>query len=166
MKIIFIQTGGTIDKDYPKLQMGYAFEITEPASERILRRINPNFEYEIVKLFRKDSLDMSDNDRKELLSLCKNLSYKRLIITHGTDTMLKTAEYLSGIRDKTIVLTGAFRPEKFYDSDAGFNLGVAVAAVQILPPSVYVAMSGRIYHWDDVERHPESGQFVQKTDKQ
>lgn len=165
MKIFIIQTGGTIDKDYPKQQLGYAFEITEPAAERILKRVNPAFEFEIIPLIKKDSLDLTDDDREQLLQVCRRISLKQIVITHGTDSIIKTAEYLSVIRDKTIILTGAFRPEKFYDSDAGFNLGLAIGAVQLMPPSVYIALSGRIFKWDEVDRHPETGQFILRAKK-
>ncbi|MDP3800475.1 MAG: asparaginase domain-containing protein, partial [bacterium] len=87
MKIIFIQTGGTIDKEYPRTTKGYAFEIGEPAIERILDKINPIFEFEIVSLLKKDSLDITDEDRQKILQACKDVNGDRIIITHGTDTM-------------------------------------------------------------------------------
>lgn len=160
MKIIFIQTGGTIDKKYPKTVKGYAFEIGEPAIERILEKVNPKFEYEVIPLLKKDSLDITDEDREKILLACKKAPSDRLIITHGTDTMVQTARKVHQIKNKTIVITGSLRPEKFSDSDAMFNAGAAVAAVQTLPPGVYIAMSGRVYPWNKVKKSTKTGQFV------
>lgn len=162
MKMIFIQTGGTIDKDYPRPTEGYAFEIGEPAVRRILERANPNFEYEVVCLLTKDSLDITDQDRERLYETCRATDADKIVITHGTDTMLETAERLSSIEDKVIVLTGAVRPEKFSDSDAPFNLGTAVGAIGVLEDGVYIAMNGGVYPWGRVRRNPETGQFVQE----
>lgn len=161
MKILFIQTGGTIDKDYPKVANGYAFEITTPAVERILKRTNPNFESEIISLFKKDSLDITEEDRGKIKEACESTDADKIIITHGTDTMVQTAEKLSQIKDKTIILTGASRPERFFESDASFNIGVAVAAVELCDPGIYIAMSGRIYPYDKVKKNPQTGQFIE-----
>lgn len=159
MKILFIQTGGTIDKDYPKLIKGQGFEITSPAFSRILKKINPAFEYEIVILFKKDSLEITDSDRKKIKEVCVNSDAAKIIITHGTDTMIETAQYLSVISDKAIVLTGSFLPEKFSDSDAEFNLGTAVGALNILKTGVFIAMNGRIFPHNKVKRDSSTGRF-------
>ena len=144
MKILFIQTGGTIDKDYPRTSKGYAFEITTPAVERILSRVNPGFEYEILPFLQKDSLDITDQDRSALRKLCEETPNNKIIITHGTDTIHETAKSLGGIKGKTIILKGAARPERFKDSDADFNLGTAVGAINNLSEGVYIAMKGEI----------------------
>ena len=102
MKILFIQTGGTIDKDYPKKIQGYAFEICEPAVTRILTRINPSFEYEILQLLQKDSSEITDSDRQMIYDTCADSTIGKIIITHGTDTMIDTAKYLSALKNKTI----------------------------------------------------------------
>lgn len=162
MKIIFIQTGGTIDKEYPRTTKGYAFEIGEPAVRRILEKINPTFEYEVVSLLQKDSLEITDEDRQKILQTCKDIEGDKIIITHGTDTMIETAVKLSEIKDKTIVITGAMRPEKFSDSDAMFNVGVSVSAVQTLSSGIYITMNGQIYEWDKVKRNMTTGQFIAK----
>jgi L-asparaginase len=162
MKIVFIQTGGSIDKDYPKTQYGYAFEITEPAVKRILQKVNPNFEFEIISVLKKDSLDITEEDRKKIHENCQKAGSNKIIITHGTDMMIETAKKLSDIKDKVIILTGATKPEKFSDSDAAFNVGTAIGAVNILSKGVYIAMNGRIYSWNKVKRKPETGQFVEK----
>ncbi|MFA6536551.1 MAG: asparaginase domain-containing protein [Candidatus Paceibacterota bacterium] len=163
MKITFIQIGGTIDKSYPRTMKGYAFEIGEAAVGRVLDKINPNFQYEIIPLLKKDSLDITEADREKILETCRNISDSKIILTHGTDTMTETASKLSGIKDKVIVITGAMRPEKFSDSDAMFNIGVAVAAVQTLPPGIYIAMNGRVYNWDRVKRDRADGKFVESV---
>lgn len=145
-KILFIQTGGTIDKAYPENQdnHGYAFEIDEPASRAILERALPKFEYEIKTLLRKDSLDITDDDRTLLRQEIEAAQINKVIVTHGTDTLKQTAEFLRNLEGKTIILTGAMQPERFRDSDADFNLGMAVACVQTLPVAVYVALSGEV----------------------
>jgi L-asparaginase len=162
MKILFIQTGGTIDKDYPKTTLGYAFEITDPAVSRILHEANPSFEYEIVSACKKDSTELTSEDRDNIFKLCIENAIDKIIITHGTDTMIETAEKLSEIEDKTIVITGAMRPEKFSNTDANFNIGLAVGGVQSLPFGVYIAMHGIILPWNKITRNLETGQFIQK----
>ncbi len=160
-RILFIQTGGTIDKDYPRVS-GYAFEIADPAFDRVLSRANPNFGVEKITVLKKDSLDFTDADRQAVFDACTSATTDKIVVTHGTDTMVETAKKLSAITKKTIVLTGAMRPEKFYDSDADFNIGTAVGAVQCLPAGVYLAMNGCIYRWDNVRKDVASGKFVEK----
>lgn len=164
MKLLFLQTGGTIDKDYPSGDdnHGYGFEITTPAYERILQRVNPSFEYETKMVLQKDSLDITDDDRIAILQACKDSDASKIVITHGTDTMIKTAELLAQLTDKTIVLTGAMLPELFKNSDADFNLGSAVGAATILEPGVYLTMSGCVFKWDEVTFNDATSQFVRK----
>jgi L-asparaginase len=166
MKILFLQTGGTIDKDYPagKDNHGYSFLITTPACERILKRVRPDFDFEIKTVLQKDSLDISDEDRDKILDACKGSTINRIVITHGTDTMLQTAQLLSELSDKTIVLTGALTPELFKNSDADFNLGTAIGGVTVLDPGIYIAMNGSIMHWDQVYFDSATSRFMQKTD--
>jgi len=160
MKILFIQTGGTIDKDYPQ-KSGYAFEIREPAATRILEKIKPDFEFESVSLMKKDSTDIDDKDREKLFQYCKKSKYENIILTHGTDTMVDTASKLSAIKDKKIILTGAFHPERFQNSDADFNIGTAIGAINTAKPGIYIAMNGRVFEWDKCKR--DSGnRFVDK----
>lgn len=151
MKISFIQAGGTIDKDYKETDEnhGYNFEIDEPAVKPILNRINPNFSFEIFTVCKKDSLYLTDNDRQKIYNKCKDIENDKIIITHGTDTFLKTAEVLSKIENKVIILTGAAKPEKFRDSDAMFNVGVSVGAINVLTSGVYIAINGIVYKWSD-----------------
>lgn len=150
MKILCIQAGGTIDKDYPKGQTnhGYNFEITEPAFISVFERAKPDFEYEIISVVKKDSLDMNDEDREKIKFTIINNTAEKVIVTHGTDTIHLTAKNLSDIKGKIIILTGAMLPEKFRDSDADFNIGMAVAATQILNAGVYICLYGKIVNWD------------------
>lgn len=162
MRIAFIQTGGTIDKDYPRTTKGYAFEIAEPAVRRILEKLNPAFDYEIVSILKKDSLDITEKDRKKILEACKRTKSNKIIITHGTDTMLETAKVLNKIKDKTIIITGAMRPERFSNSDAPINIGMSIGAVNILESGVFIAMHGRILRWDKCKRDMKTGQFIEQ----
>lgn len=162
MKILFIQTGGTIDKDYPRLQRGYAFEIAEPAVMRILEKANPAFKFEVQHLLKKDSMDIDDADRQKIYETCERSSFDKIIITHGTDTMIETAKILASIQHKTIILTGALRPQRFSNTDADFNLGFAIGAINVLREGVYIAMNGKIFPYDQVQRDEKTGQFVDK----
>ncbi|XP_047486673.1 probable L-asparaginase 4 isoform X2 [Penaeus chinensis] len=166
-EILILQMGGTIDKDYPKTKAGYSFEVGEPAVRRILTRLRPSRSIitKIETVCRKDSQDITDEDRSELLEKVSGASQSRLVVTHGTDTLIETATFLaSGLRErgvtaKTIVFTGSFSPEKFRDTDADFNVGVALGGVQAASPGVWVAMNGILLAWDRVDRD-DTGQFV------
>jgi len=163
MKIVFVQTGGTIDKDYPRTKKGYAFEIAEPAVERILEKVSPNFDFEIIPILKKDSADITEGDGKKICEACQKADSDKIVITHGTDTIIETARRLGDIKNKVVVLTGAMRPEKFSNSDASFNVGTAIGAINILKNGVYIAMNGRIYPWRDVKRNPKTGQFAERS---
>lgn len=160
MKILFIQAGGTIDKEYEAGAEAYNFIITEPAVGRVLDQAYPSFEYRVMTVVRKDSMDLTDEDRQTIVQACKEAPEDKIVITHGTDTMGVTGKALSVIRDKTIILTGSLRPERFYNSDAMFNIGTAIGGVQTLAPGVYIAMSGRLLLWDNYQKHPKTGQFM------
>lgn len=160
MKILFVQTGGTIDKDYPHTTKGWAFEFGEPASIRVLEKLNPSFEFEIQTAFQKDSLEISDADREQLTELIVRANFEHVIITHGTDTMIETATYLAQrIKNKVIVITGAMRPEQFSNSDAPINIGTAIGAVQLLGPGVYIAMHGIVKPWNSIKRNLDTGKY-------
>jgi L-asparaginase len=162
MQVLFIQTGGTIDKDYPTQGVAYAFEIATPAVERILKVVNPSFTYRCVELLKKDSTDISDEDRALIATTCQNAKEDKIVITHGTDTMVNTARVLSSIKNKVIVITGSMRPERFSESDAHFNVGTAVAALSLAKPGVYIAMSGQVLPWDRIDKNYDLGYFVEK----
>jgi L-asparaginase len=154
MKITFIQTGGTIDKDYKatKKNHGYNFEISEPAVKVILSKIKPRFNFEIFTATKKDSLDLTDVDRLKIYQKCKNIKNDKIIITHGTDTFIKTAKVLNQIKNKVIILTGAMKPEKFQNSDAMFNVGTAIGAIKFLPNGIYISMNGIVNKWNEYNR--------------
>jgi len=165
MKILFIQAGGTIDKGYPAGDdhHGYGFEIEDPAFERVLDRINVNFEFTTQHVLRKDSIDLTDEDRQKLFQVISDSTEKHIVITHGTDTMIKTAKKLSVVEGKVLVLTGSMNPERFKDSDADFNLGFAIAAAQTLGPGIYIAMNGEVMSWDEVDFDETKNRFVRRS---
>ena len=158
MQIAFIQTGGTIDKDYPKVTRGWAFEIAEPAFNRILEKLNPSFSYKSYEVLKKDSQEITLEDREKLKVLCESILEDKIIITHGTDTMAETAKYLSDI-NKTIVITGAMKPERFSNSDSPINLGAAIAACQTLNEGSYLVMHGMVIPHDKVQRDLQTGKY-------
>jgi L-asparaginase len=157
MKIKIFATGGTIDKVY--FDQKSTYEVGESRVAEILREANVDFEYEFESLLKKDSLDMTGEDRQLIFDKVKGDSHELVIVTHGTDTMDLTARKLQAIKDKVIVLTGAMQPAKFISSDAEFNIGFAVAAVQTLPYGVYLAMNGRIFHPGKVCKNPDLQRF-------
>jgi len=157
MFIQFITTGGTIDKIY--FDAMSRFEVGESQVEHILRDGLVRFDYEVLSLFRKDSLDMSDEDRSEIRDFIERDHGERYVITHGTDTMVETAAALEGLTGKVVVLTGALSPARFRTTDAVFNIGMAVAAVQVARPGVYIAMSGQIFHGNEVRKNRDRNRF-------
>ena len=157
MFIRFITTGGTIDKIY--FDALSQFEVGESQVEHILKEGLVQFDYEIVSLLQKDSLEITDDDRAELRSYVENDDASLYVITHGTDTMAETAKALQGLDDKTIVLTGALTPARFRTTDAIFNVGMAVAAVQVSPPGVYIAMSGQVFAAGEVRKNRAENRF-------
>jgi L-asparaginase len=157
MLIRFLTTGGTIDKIYfDELSQ---FEVGESQVEHILREGLVQFDYEIVSLLQKDSLEITDADRADLRRYIENDAASHYIITHGTDTMAETGQALQGLSDKTIVLTGALTPARFRTTDAIFNVGMAVAAVQVAPPGVYIAMSGQVFAAGEVRKNRAENRF-------
>lgn len=167
MKILFVQAGGTIDKSYAEFARSktYAFDINKPAFKSLLSDISKtgiNFEYRTESVLKKDSLDMTMQDRVKLIKACLKAAENKVIITHGTDNMIQTAEVLNGIKDKVIILTGSTFPEKQKNSEAWFNIGMAVGAINLLSDGVYIAMSGRIYEWDKVQKNQDTGIFEDK----
>ncbi len=143
MAIEIITTGGTIDKVY--FDAKSSFEIGEPQIGEVLQDANLTVEYRITPLLRKDSLDLTDDDRKLIKEAVINSSTAQIVITHGTDTMVETAKYLQGIAGKTIVLTGAMQPARFRFTDAIYNIASATTAVQLLPEGAWIAMNGRCF---------------------
>ncbi|MFA8435873.1 MAG: asparaginase domain-containing protein [Marinifilaceae bacterium] len=159
MHITFIQTGGTIDKDYPRTSGGWAFEIDEPAVHRILEKLNPSFTYEVISVLKKDSQEITNEDRELIVNSIKTQKSDKIIITHGTDTIRETAQYLNQIEDKLIILTGAMKPERFSNSDAPITLGTAIGAANVLKKGVYIAMHGKVLPFNEIQRNTETGQY-------
>jgi L-asparaginase len=157
MKIKFFAAGGTIDKVY--FDAKSAYQVGAPQVEVILSDNNVAFEYEIVSALRKDSLEMNDDDRLAIRKLIEADECDHIVITHGTDTMVDTGKALLGIPNKVIVMTGAMEPARSRYTDATFNVGCAVAAVQLLGPGVYIAMNGRIYSATNVRKNYEKRIF-------
>lgn len=158
MMIRIFVTGGTFDKEYNELTGKLFFNETH--LREMLKLGRCEVEVEVRTLMMVDSLEMTDEDRKIIVENCVKCEEERIIITHGTDTMEKTARVLGeSIRDKTVVLTGAMIPYKFGSSDGLFNLGSAFAFVETLPHGVYIAMNGRYFNWDNVRKNRKTGQF-------
>jgi len=160
MQIALIQTGGTIDKDYPKNIQGHCFEITDPAYLRMIEKLpKANIEWISIPLLRKDSMELTTADRQLILENCLLTKSDKIIITHGTDTLLETAKILSKIANKTIVLTGAMRPERFSNSDADIHFGMALAGVQTFPSGIYIAIQGLIQPYNKLQRNTQNGLY-------
>jgi len=157
MKIKILAVGGTIDKVYFDKKSKY--EVGEPTVGQILSEANVILEYQCESVLRKDSLDMTDDDRQLIFDKIKSDDHKYIVVTHGTDTIIETAKRLEGIPDKVIVLTGAIEPARSKSSDAPFNIGTAVAAVQLLPAGVYIAVNGRIFDPSKVKKNMDLNRF-------
>jgi L-asparaginase len=151
-------TGGTFDKEYDEIRGRLDFGDTHLPD--MLRRGRCELDLEIRTLMMVDSLELTDADRDTIARNCQRVPEERIVITHGTDTMVDTARVLAReVEGKTIVLTGAMIPWAFGSSDGLFNLGSALSFAQVLPPGVYVAMNGRCFSWDDVRKNRETGRF-------
>jgi L-asparaginase len=152
-----ITTGGTIDKVYFDAKSDY--QIGAPQIGAILTQLGVAFEFEVVPVLRKDSLEMTDDDRVAIRRAVEQQPHRHVLITHGTDTMVDTARVLAGMPGKTIVLTGALNPARFQGSDAVFNVGCAVGAVQSLGDGVWIAMNGRIWDPARVRKNRAANRF-------
>ncbi|MBN2646775.1 MAG: asparaginase [Thiotrichales bacterium] len=169
-KIHLLVTGGTLDKDYDPLSGELIFPPTHVP--KILQQARVSLELEITPLMALDSLQMTDADRLQIAQACLQTAASAIVITHGTDTMVKTGEKLQqlmqqapwlGLSDKTIVLTGAMRPFALSDSDASFNLGASLLAAQMAPPGVYVCMNGQLHSVEAVQKNRRLGRFEART---
>lgn len=159
MSIRILTTGGTIDKVY--FDATSEFEVGEPTAGLILRESRVTVGFEVTPLMRKDSLELTDEDRQVVVEAALEAQEAAILVTHGTDTMTDTAKALldAGIvdRGKTVVLTGALNPARFRSTDAIFNVGMAMAAVQTQPPGVYICMNGQVF---------DGGSVVKNRDRQ
>jgi L-asparaginase len=157
MNIKFLTTGGTIDKVY--FDARSEFEVGPPQVLEIVKDARVTFEYEIESILRKDSLDMTDEDRNLIRQRVEIDACARIVVTHGTDTMVATARALIGIPGKTIVLTGSMQPARFRVTDAVFNIGTAIGAVQSLGEGVYIAMNGQVFNPTRTRKNLEGNCF-------
>ena len=155
--ILILTTGGTIDKVYFDAKSEY--EVGPPNIKTVLSELNLSITYRIQPLMRKDSLDITDEDREVIKSALVNAPESKVLITHGTDTMVETGKSLLGVAEKTVVLTGAIEPALFKTSDALFNIGCGLAAVQTAPAGVYIAMNGRIFDCRKVRKNLKKNRF-------
>ena len=159
MSLRIFVTGGTFDKEYDEITGNLFFKKTH--LREMLDRGRAKIDINISTLMMKDSLEMDDNDRSLVVDNCSKTIESNIIITHGTDTMIDTATSIANAKlNKTIVLTGAMIPYKFGSSDGLFNLGAAIGFVQSLPNGVYIAMNGKYFHYDKVEKNKEIGEFI------
>ena len=156
-QLLIVTTGGTIDKVYFDDKSDY--QVGEPQIGRILQELGVAFEFRVVPILRKDSLHITTADRELLRATIAEHDAKHVLVTHGTDTMVETAKVLASIAGKTIVLTGALNPARFRGSDAEFNIGTAVGAVQSLPAGVYIAMNGRVWDPARVRKNVAANRF-------
>ena len=157
MFVQIFSTGGTIDKVYYDALS--EFKIDEPMAGELLKDARVGFDYAIESLIRKDSLELDDADRELIHARVAACPAGHILITHGTDTMTVTAASLADIDNKVIVLTGAMQPARFRDSDALFNLGLAIGALNTCQPGVYIAMSGKVFAADGVRKNRLAGRF-------
>ncbi len=166
-RLTVIGMGGTIDKDYPRSIRGYAFEIDEPAAGRVLSELphNLRIDHSVVSVCRKDSTEIDDADRQALCDAVRAVpAGGRIVVTHGTDTLVESAQCVEAsgaARGKAVVFTGSMRPERFRESDAGFNLGGAVAAAGLLPEgTVAICMGGEVIDCRHCRRDAQTHRFV------
>ncbi len=161
-KLHVFTTGGTIDKLY--FDALSEFQIGDPIIGGILQQMNVGFVYQVDELMRRDSLDMTDEDRRHIQTQVCESQAQHILIMHGTDGMVETADWLGGFHNKIIILTGALQPAAFSDTDAIFNIGCAVGALQALSPGVYIAMNGQIFDADKVIKNRRKHRFESLAD--
>lgn len=154
-----LTTGGTFDKVY--FDANSAFSVGDPQVIPLLNDANIDIEYDVTSILKKDSLDMDDEDRQRVVDAVMATKSTQIIITHGTDGMVSTAKALSqaDLGDKVIVMVGAMQPARMRTTDAPFNLGFAVASVQLLKPGIYITMNGRVFPFDKVRKNLAAGRF-------
>lgn len=156
--VLVVTTGGTIDKVYFDARSDY--EVGESVVAELLREAQVQVPFEMLSLLKKDSLEITDADREMIRERIAARPERRVLVTHGTDTMTETARALQPLSGRTIVLTGSLAPARFARTDAVFNVGMAFAAVQALPAGVYIAMNGQLFAADRVRKDPTLKRFV------
>ncbi|HIG67083.1 MAG TPA: asparaginase [Porticoccaceae bacterium] len=156
-KLTILTTGGTIDKVY--FDAASEFQVGAPVIEALLVRMNVGFEVSLNQLMRVDSLDMTDQNRKLIRQAVEESDAEHILITHGTDGMVETANWLKDVGEKKIILTGALQPAAFAENDAVFNIGCAIGAIQTVASGVYIAMNGRIFDSNKVVKNRSKNRF-------
>ena len=156
-ELLIVTTGGTIDKIYFDDKSDY--QIGEPQIGTILRELGVSFRFSVIPILRKDSLHITDQDRELVRATIAAQPARHVLVTHGTDSMVQTGQVLKSIAGKTIVMTGALSPARFRGSDAEFNIGCAIGAVQSLPHGVYIAMNGLIWDPANVRKNVAANRF-------
>ena len=156
-EILILTTGGTIDKVYFDAKSTY--KVGEAQIFNILSHVNVLHPYKIETLLQKDSLEFTDTDRSLIRRHVVSATQRRILVTHGTDTMIETARYIGYIPEKTVVLVGSLMPALFRATDAEFNIGFALAAAQSLPPGIYLAMNGQVFDPQRVRKNAEENRF-------
>jgi len=157
MQLEIFTTGGTIDKVY--FDAKSKFEVGEPQILEVLHEANLSIAYQVTPLMRKDSLELTDQDRELVRKAVEASTATRIVITHGTDTMTDTARSLAGVTGKTIVLTGAMQPARFRFTDAVFNIASAMMAAQTLAEGVYITMNGQVFDPESTRKNVEMNRF-------
>ncbi|NIV28084.1 MAG: asparaginase [Anaerolineae bacterium] len=157
MKIKIFTTGGSIDKAYSTQESRLV--VAGPQVANILDEANVTIEWEVQSILKKDSLELTDGDREMIVEQVRQDPHRHIILTHGTDTMIETAQALSSITGKVIVLTGSMQPAAFQRSDAAFNVGGAIIAVQTLPEGIYLVMNGQVFDPDRASKNLVQNRF-------
>lgn len=162
--ILIVTTGGTFDKQYFDALSEY--QIAESVIEKLLTVARVTHPVRVVELMRKDSLDITDEDRALIRATVAAAPEMLVVVTHGTDTMTDTAKFLADIDNKTMVLTGALAPARFAESDATFNLGMAIACCQSAQPGVWITMNGSVFDGLKVRKDRAAGRFISQSERQ
>lgn len=157
--ILIVTTGGTLDKQYFDALSEY--KIAESVIEKLLKVARVTHPFRVIELMRKDSLDLTEEDRALIAATVAAAPETRIVVTHGTDTMTETAKVLAAIEGKTMVLCGALAPARFAESDATFNLGMAFACCQVAPAGVWITMNGSVFDGLKVRKDRAAGRFVE-----
>ena len=152
-----LTTGGTIDKVY--FDAKSSFSVGDPQIGEVLRQAQVNLTFKVVSLMKKDSLELTPEDRESIRKTILEVPQRMVVVTHGTDTMTETALFIGTIPGKTIVLTGSLQPARFRENDAIFNIGLALGAVQSLPAGIYIAMNGRVFDGNRVVKNRAKNRF-------
>ena len=157
MKIKIFTVGGTIDKVYFDSKSTY--QVGDPTVLEILKEANVHFDYACETILRKDSLDMTDEDRQRVFDTIQTDEHDRILVTHGTDTLVETAKKLTELSQKVVVLTGSIQPARWKMSDAPFNVGAAIVALQLLDYGVYIVMNGRVFDPTEAQKNVVLNRF-------